>query len=89
MNMPLGRNGFIGLAVGATAGLGLIAFIIYREMSRRKSQRAVMEARPAPRLFDASDGAALLRDTLDAQGGLALPCLALTPSLSKSACVCE
>uniref|UniRef100_A0A3B4T735 Regulator of microtubule dynamics protein 3 n=1 Tax=Seriola dumerili TaxID=41447 RepID=A0A3B4T735_SERDU len=47
MNTPLGRNGFIGLAVGATAGLGLIAFIIYREISKRKSQRLVLEARPA------------------------------------------
>uniref|UniRef100_A0A3B4ZYI5 Regulator of microtubule dynamics protein 3 n=1 Tax=Stegastes partitus TaxID=144197 RepID=A0A3B4ZYI5_9TELE len=42
-----GRNGLIGLAVGATAGLGLIAFIIYKEMSRRRSQKLVMEARPA------------------------------------------
>ncbi|XP_035534346.1 regulator of microtubule dynamics protein 3 isoform X2 [Morone saxatilis] len=67
MNAPLGRNGLIGLAVGATAGLGLIAFIIYREISRRKSQRVALEARPAPRLFDGADGATLLRDTLDAQ----------------------
>ncbi|KAM9339365.1 regulator of microtubule dynamics protein 3 isoform 2-T2 [Symphorus nematophorus] len=67
MNMPLGRNGLIGLAVGATAGLGLIAFIIYREISRRKAQRVVLEARPAPRLFDGPDGATLLRETLDAQ----------------------
>ncbi|XP_056261572.1 regulator of microtubule dynamics protein 3 isoform X2 [Seriola aureovittata] len=67
MNTPLGRNGFIGLAVGATAGLGLIAFIIYREISKRKSQRLVLEARPAARLFDGADGAALLREALDAQ----------------------
>ncbi|XP_051265884.1 regulator of microtubule dynamics protein 3 [Dicentrarchus labrax] len=67
MNAPLGRNGLIGLAVGATAGLGLIAFIIYREISRRKSQRVALEARPAPRLCDGADGATLLRDTLDAQ----------------------
>ncbi|XP_070843492.1 regulator of microtubule dynamics protein 3 isoform X2 [Chaetodon trifascialis] len=67
MNTPLGRNGLIGLAVGATAGLGLIAFLIFREVSRRKTQRMVLEARPAPRLFDGSDGAALLRETLDAE----------------------
>ncbi|XP_070781941.1 regulator of microtubule dynamics protein 3 [Enoplosus armatus] len=67
MNTPLGRNGLIGLAVGATAGLGLIAFIIYREISRRKSQRVMLEAQPAARLFDGADGAALLRETLDAQ----------------------
>ncbi|XP_044025592.1 regulator of microtubule dynamics protein 3 isoform X2 [Siniperca chuatsi] len=67
MNTPLGRNGLIGLAVGATAGLGLIAFLIYREISRRKPQRVVLEAQPAPRLFDGADGAALLRETLDAQ----------------------
>lgn len=77
MNVPLGRNGLIGLAVGATAGLGLIAFIIYREISKRRPQRLVMEPRPAPRLLDQADGAMLLRATLDAQGGLALLCLAL------------
>lgn len=73
MNTPLGRNGLIGLAVGATAGVGLIAFITYREITRRKSQRMVLEARPAPRLFDAADGAALLRETHDAQGEFTLP----------------
>ncbi|XP_073348753.1 regulator of microtubule dynamics protein 3 isoform X2 [Pagrus major] len=67
MNMPLGRNGLIGLAVGATAGLGLIAVIIYREIRRRRSQRVVLEARTLPRLFDGGDGAALLQETLDAQ----------------------
>ncbi|XP_039980629.1 regulator of microtubule dynamics protein 3 isoform X2 [Xiphias gladius] len=67
MNTPLGRNGLIGLAVGATAGLSLIAFIIYREISKRRSQRLVLGARPAPRLFDSADGAALLRETLDTQ----------------------
>lgn len=69
MNMPLGRNGFIGLAVGATAGLGLIAFIIYKEISKRRCQSLVLEARPAACVFDGADGAALLRETLDAQGG--------------------
>lgn len=67
--MPLGRNGLIGLAVGATAGLGLIALIIYREISKRRPQRLVMETRPAPRLLNEADGAVLLRATLDAQGG--------------------
>uniref|UniRef100_A0A3P8RMX5 Regulator of microtubule dynamics protein 3 n=1 Tax=Amphiprion percula TaxID=161767 RepID=A0A3P8RMX5_AMPPE len=67
MNTPLGRNGLIGLAVGATAGLGLIAFIIYKEVSKRRSQKLAMEARPAPRLLDGPDGAALLGKTLDAQ----------------------
>ncbi|XP_053192840.1 regulator of microtubule dynamics protein 3 [Scomber japonicus] len=67
MNMPLGRNGFIGLAVGATAGLGLIAFIIYKEISKRRCQSLVLEARPAACVFDGADGAALLRETLDAQ----------------------
>ncbi|XP_041813995.1 regulator of microtubule dynamics protein 3 [Chelmon rostratus] len=67
MNTPLGKNGLIGLAVGATAGLGLIAFLIFREVRRRKSQTVVLEARPAPRLFDGADGAALLREVLDAE----------------------
>lgn len=87
MNTPLGRNGLIGLAVGATAGCGLIAFIIYKEIVRRRSQRLVLEARPASRLFDGVDKAVLLRDAMDVQGGLALLCLAGTnPSLS---CVCK
>lgn len=68
MNTPLGRNGLIALAVGATAGCSLIAFIIYREISRRRSQRLGQQARPAPRLFDGPDEAVLLlRETLDAQ----------------------
>ncbi|XP_041661820.1 regulator of microtubule dynamics protein 3 isoform X2 [Cheilinus undulatus] len=68
MNTPLGRNGLIGLAVGATAGLGLIAFLIYREINRRKCQSMVMEARAAPRLLlEGVDGAANLREALDAQ----------------------
>ncbi|KAF1376250.1 hypothetical protein PFLUV_G00208880 [Perca fluviatilis] len=67
MNTPLGRNGLIGLAVGATAGCGLIAFIIYKEIVRRRSQRLVVEARPDSRLFDGVDKAVLLRDAMDAQ----------------------
>ncbi|KAG7239168.1 hypothetical protein INR49_029919 [Caranx melampygus] len=67
MNTPLGRNGLIGLAVGATAGLGLIAFIIYREISKRRSRRVVLEAHPAVRLFDGAEGAALLQEAMDAQ----------------------
>lgn len=75
MNTSLGRNGLIGLAVGASAGLGLIAFIIYREIRRRKSQWMILEARPAPRLF----GAAPLRETHDAQGGLIISLAPLAP----------
>ncbi|KAM3861009.1 regulator of microtubule dynamics protein 3 [Diretmus argenteus] len=63
----LGRNGLIGLAVGASAGLGLIAFIIYKEMSRRRSQSLLMEAMPAGRLVDSIDGPPLLQEPLDAQ----------------------
>lgn len=72
MSVPLGRNGLVGLAVGATAGLGLIAFLVYRQISRRRSQSLVLETRPATRLFIGEDGGALLGDTLDAQGRLAL-----------------
>lgn len=68
MNAPLGRNGLIGLAVGATVGLGLIAFIVHREIKRRKYRRMVLEAQPFTRLFDAADGAVLLLETHDAQG---------------------
>lgn len=71
MNTSLGRNGLIGLAVGASAGLGLIAFIVYREIRRRKSQWMILEARPAPLLFEAAP----LRETHDAQGGFII-CLA-------------
>ncbi|XP_028996518.1 regulator of microtubule dynamics protein 3 [Betta splendens] len=67
MNAPLGRNGLIGLAVGATAGLGLIALIIYREVRRRRVHTLMRETRPAPPLLDQADGARLLRATLDAQ----------------------
>lgn len=72
MNTPLGRNGLIGLAVGASAAFGFIAFIIYREMKSRRAQRMMLPPRPASQLFDVTDGAARLRDTHDAQGGFSL-----------------
>lgn len=69
MNASLGRNGLIGLAVGATAGLGLIAFIIYREVRRRKCPALTVEALPVlPQPMDQADGAALmLREALEEQ----------------------
>ncbi|KAM9840104.1 regulator of microtubule dynamics protein 3 [Aulostomus maculatus] len=68
MNTPLGRNGLIGLAVGATAGLGLIAYIIYRGIRRRKPQAVLLQGdMQAPCLLYGAEGAALLGDTLDAQ----------------------
>lgn len=68
MNTSVGRNGLIGLAVGASAAFGFIAFIIYREMKSRKAQRMVLQPRAAPQLLDA----ALLRDVHDAQGAFLL-----------------
>ncbi|XP_056150711.1 regulator of microtubule dynamics protein 3 isoform X2 [Lampris incognitus] len=67
MNPSLGRGGLIGLAVGATAGLGLIAFLIYKEVSRRRSQRMLLEASPSAPAFNATDGPTLLLGSLDAQ----------------------
>ncbi|KAJ0026735.1 hypothetical protein NQD34_017735 [Periophthalmus magnuspinnatus] len=49
MNSSLGRNGLIGLLVGATAGLGVIAFIIYREVRRRSPRLAVAAQTALPR----------------------------------------
>ncbi|XP_034006435.1 LOW QUALITY PROTEIN: regulator of microtubule dynamics protein 3 [Trematomus bernacchii] len=46
MNAQLGRSGLVGLAVAATAGCGLVAYIIYKEISRIRAQRLVLEARP-------------------------------------------
>ncbi|XP_076016285.1 regulator of microtubule dynamics protein 3 [Genypterus blacodes] len=71
--MPVGRNALIGLAAGASAGVGLIAFIIYREITRRRREGLMMEGRQpeskaaAPRLWDCADGAALLQEPLDGQ----------------------
>lgn len=66
MNVSLGRNGLIGLAVGATAGLGLIAFIIYREVRRRKCPALTVDAWPVLPQPIGNDGAALmLREALD------------------------
>lgn len=61
--MPLGRNSLIGLAVAGTAGLGLIAIIIYREVRRKRSQRVALEARRTSRLLDAAEVTALLRES--------------------------
>ncbi|CAB1435129.1 unnamed protein product [Pleuronectes platessa] len=43
-----------------------MAFIIYREVSKRRFQRPVLEALPSRRLFDGA-GAELLQETLEAQ----------------------
>lgn len=67
MIISLGRNGLIGLAVGAAASLGLIGLLIYRERSRRKSQRLESRGQPAVRLVDKPDGAARFQEPLDAQ----------------------
>ncbi|KAF7658361.1 hypothetical protein LDENG_00013500 [Lucifuga dentata] len=68
MNASLGRNGLIGLAVGATAGLGLIAFVIYKEITkRRRSQRMRQEVGSYIRLFEESVGPTLVPDRLDGQ----------------------
>ncbi|TNN38328.1 hypothetical protein EYF80_051505 [Liparis tanakae] len=64
MNAPLGRTGLVGLALGATAGCGLIALLIYREISRRRSRCLALEAR-RPAAEQAA--AAALLETLDAQ----------------------
>uniref|UniRef100_A0A1A8JJ40 Regulator of microtubule dynamics 3 n=2 Tax=Nothobranchius kuhntae TaxID=321403 RepID=A0A1A8JJ40_NOTKU len=68
MSSPLGRNALIGLAVGATAGLGLIAFVIYREMSRRRSLLSENRYRPAARLINSPDGAAHVPEPQDVHG---------------------
>uniref|UniRef100_A0A3B4B2A3 Regulator of microtubule dynamics protein 3 n=1 Tax=Periophthalmus magnuspinnatus TaxID=409849 RepID=A0A3B4B2A3_9GOBI len=73
MNSSLGRNGLIGLLVGATAGLGVIAFIIYREVRRRSPRLAVAAQTALPRPMESGDGAAvMLRNILDDQGELCL-----------------
>lgn len=66
--MPLGRNGLIGLAVAGTAGLGLIAIIIYREVRRKRSQRVALEAGRTSRLLDTAEVTALLRESHDSLG---------------------
>lgn len=73
MNTSIGRNGLIGLAVGASAAFGFLAFIIYREVKGRKAPRLMLRPRPASQRLDLTDGAAPLRDTRDAQGGFLPP----------------
>uniref|UniRef100_A0A1A8DCM0 Regulator of microtubule dynamics protein 3 n=1 Tax=Nothobranchius kadleci TaxID=1051664 RepID=A0A1A8DCM0_NOTKA len=68
MSSPLGRSALIGLAVGATAGLGLIAFVIYREMSRRRSLLSENRYRPTARLINSPDGAAHVPEPQDVHG---------------------
>ncbi|XP_060769538.1 regulator of microtubule dynamics protein 3 isoform X2 [Neoarius graeffei] len=53
----LGRNGLIGLGIGVTVSTGLIAFLIIKEMTRRRKERRL-----------AVDG----RMTLGQDGGVAL-----------------
>ncbi|RVE55424.1 hypothetical protein OJAV_G00236470 [Oryzias javanicus] len=68
MSVPLGRNGWIGLAAGASAGLGLIAFIIYKEIRRRWTpHEQISKNRAAPQLLGRADGGAAPHEPLDAQ----------------------
>uniref|UniRef100_A0A3P9I0M9 Regulator of microtubule dynamics protein 3 n=1 Tax=Oryzias latipes TaxID=8090 RepID=A0A3P9I0M9_ORYLA len=66
MSIPLGRNGWIGLAAGATAGLGLIAFIIYKEIRRTRTPLEPLSRSRA-------GGGATPQEPLDAQGGACPP----------------
>ncbi|CAL8312466.1 unnamed protein product [Lota lota] len=52
MILQMGRTGLVGLAVGATAGLGLLALIVYQEVRRRRRlcQQEVLETAPPPPL---------------------------------------
>ncbi|XP_047429087.1 regulator of microtubule dynamics protein 3 isoform X2 [Mugil cephalus] len=58
MNSSLRGNRLVGLAVGASIGFGLMALIIYRQISKKKCQRLVLEARPGQ--------STLLQETTDA-----------------------
>lgn len=70
MSIPLGRNGWIGLAAGATAGLGLIAFIIYKEIRRTRTPlEPLSRSRAAPQPLGRAGGGASPQEPLDAQGG--------------------
>lgn len=33
-----GKNGLIGLGIGATAGAGVVGFLIYKEVSRKRNE---------------------------------------------------
>lgn len=60
MSASWGRNGMIAVGVGATAGTGLIAFIIYKQVNRRRSQRSPPRLSPPPKRTEITDGGALL-----------------------------
>ncbi|XP_071006819.1 regulator of microtubule dynamics protein 3 isoform X2 [Oncorhynchus clarkii lewisi] len=62
---PLGRNWMIGLGVGATAGVGLITLIIYKEISRRRSQTLLLHTNPPEYLIDSPDGTPLQIESLE------------------------
>lgn len=62
---PLGRNWMIGLGVGATAGVGLITFIIYKEISRKRSQTLLLHTNPPEYLIDSPDGTPLQIESLE------------------------
>ncbi|XP_029605600.1 regulator of microtubule dynamics protein 3 [Salmo trutta] len=62
---PLGRNWMIGLGVGATAGVSLITLIIYKEMSRRRSQTLLLQTNPPEYLIDSPDGTPIQMESLE------------------------
>ncbi|KAM9496061.1 regulator of microtubule dynamics protein 3 [Clarias gariepinus] len=71
----LGRSGLIGLGVGVTLSTGLIAFLIIKEMTRRRRrlERPLVATRSAAGFVDRRGGVALGQD-----GGVVLALSGLT-----------
>ncbi|KAJ8009172.1 hypothetical protein DPEC_G00086140 [Dallia pectoralis] len=67
---PIGRNGMIGLCVGATAGVGLFTFIIYKEVTRRRSKTFILQTNAPEYLKDSPNETPHQTGPLDEQKAL-------------------
>ncbi|XP_076128328.1 regulator of microtubule dynamics protein 3 isoform X1 [Alosa pseudoharengus] len=63
-----GKNGLIGLGIGATAGAGLVGFLIYKEVSRKRNEDPeVSQASPSTIIACTDDVDRLHAPALDLQ----------------------
>lgn len=73
-----GKNGLIGLGIGATAGAGVVGFLIYREVSRKRNEDPdepqASSSTVSPNEVDGQHTPAL-----DVQGMKAHPCVSVIP----------
>lgn len=63
-----GKNGLIGLGIGATAGAGVVGFLLYKEITRRQNEDTSDLAQASPTTVLANDVDGPQTPALEVQG---------------------